>query len=709
MEWQSAERVQKNDAGQFRALIGGEWVPATRAQKSGTGEYRVMLSAPTKEGPRMTGGLEDLIPGEDRVAPPADTTPSLTTGQKIYQNIVRPVLAPTIEATGAVGGGIVGTSLGPVGTVAGAGLGYGMAKEALKLGDIYLGGMTPEQAQTQPVRNVVEGGAYELGGRVAGQALGYVGGKLADIRRIPQQRAAELVHKTLKVPKGSDLPAALNALRKAPPGASVAEATAGIENPAWQALIRDSLEGTPEGAKYLNQLRTASDAEALNALTKLAGGTTATDVRAAAEAGKAAVRGVTTPMRDAALNRANLGQEVAQLESMSAQLGDEAAAQVQEVRRLMAAGDSAQAWARLDLIKKGLPVGLTKYTYANELAEKAFGEWSNNAAAGSLDLGQGARFAQAAADSMRSVGIKPLEGAPLVQQLKAVSTNKNYAGNDIIEGALANVADDIAKWTSSGGVIDARALDAIRKNSVNAAIAKLRPGFDATAQRQSAAGVLSRIKPLIDDAIEAAGGTGYKDYLAKHTELSQKLAEKQLTGEALRLWKTSKDEFVRLVQNESPEAVEKILGPGKYNIAVELADSAMDTLRAQAQKRLTELSVSKQASEGSKALTNVLQQEMTRFHVPNWFNFWAAAGNKSLTALESAVGKKTMHMLAEAMQDPTKAAKLLETLPGNERVRVLKLISDPTSWSTPARAAAIGTGITVKNALAPENQNAMSR
>ena len=40
--WEPAEKVQKNEAGEFRALIGGEWMPVARAQKSPSGEYRIM-------------------------------------------------------------------------------------------------------------------------------------------------------------------------------------------------------------------------------------------------------------------------------------------------------------------------------------------------------------------------------------------------------------------------------------------------------------------------------------------------------------------------------------------------------------------------------------------------------------------------------------------------------------------------------------------
>jgi hypothetical protein len=51
------------------------------------------------------------------------------------------------------------------------------------------------------------------------------------------------------------------------------------------------------------------------------------------------------------------------------------------------------------------------------------------------------------------------------------------------------------------------------------------------------------------------------------TAYAQKIAQKELTGEALRLWKRpNRDAFVDLVQNESPDVVEKILGPGKYKI-----------------------------------------------------------------------------------------------------------------------------------------------
>jgi hypothetical protein len=630
----------------------------------------------------------------------------LTMGQRVYQ-AVRPYAAPLVEAGGAIGGGLLGATAGtfgagPVGTaaggVAGAGLGYGIAKEGLEAADVAMGMKAPRQGAEQvvePARNILEGATFEAGGKVLGQALGYVGGKIADLRQIPQQKAAKIVKDAL----GPDLEQVTNVLRAAQgKGMSAAQATADINSPTFQALIQ---RATARDPRFILALEETQGKEAVNALAKLAGGTTAAEVRGTTEAAKNALNTVTGPMREAALNRANLGKAVADYEAQAGKLSAEAAAKVADVRRLVEAGNLAEASARLDLIKAGKPVGLTRFTYKGDLAKMA-DNWATGAANASLDLGQGARFAQGAADVLRAVGIKPLEGAPLSKSISALANKPEFAGNDVLIGAVKNVADDVTKWTGSSGVIDAVALDAIRKNSVNAAIQQLRPGMDATSQRNLAASVLSKIKPLIDDTIESAGGAGWKQYLADHTKGMQKIAEKKLSGEALNLWKSNKDEFVRLVQNESPEAVEKILGSGKYNIAVELADTTMDVLQQQAKKRLTELAIEKQAGAGQDALKQLLLDNLSKVRLPSYITAVAATTNKALSILENKIGKKTMDTLTEGLKTPESAAKLLETLPGAERSRVLKLLSDPSQWKSGTKAAVTGTTTMGVNALAPE-------
>jgi len=579
---------------------------------------------------------------------------------------VRPFVAPTVEALGAGGGALLGTPLGPAGMVGGAGLGYGIAKEALELADVYLGGKAPRQGAAQvvePVRNILEGATFEAGGRVAGPLIQKGVGKLADLRQIPKNKAADIARNAL----GPDLPEVLNALKASQgQGMSAAQATADINSPTWQALID---RATARDPRFLSALEKSQGDVSLNALSRLAGGATAAEARGTTEMAKKNLNTITGPMRESSLARANLGKFVA----------DEAALRE-----------------------------------ANDLATMV-------GSGGQLDPARFAAQATGAEKALRSVGVKPLEGAPLAQRIAGVAQSPQFAGSDLIEGSVRQIADDIAKWTGNGGVIDANALEAIRKNSVNAAIAKLRPGMDATSQRNAAAGVLSRIKPMIDDAIESAGGTGWRDYLTTHAKGMQKIAEKQLTGEALKLWKTDKNAFVRLVQNESPEAVEKILGPGKYNIAVELAEDTLGTLQSEATKVLRNANIKSQVEGGQTALKELLLQNMSKFRLPSYLSAVAATTNKALNILENKIGQKTMATLTESLKTPEGAANLLESLPAAERNRVLQLIGDPenfkqgsklyatpgyqTRGQTAADAAAAIRSMTIPtgvNMLAPE-------
>lgn len=632
--------------------------------------------------PEPTGTVVDQIPTGGQGTVPFKPTQDLSTGQKVYQNIVKPVLAPTVEMGGAVGGGLLGATAGtfgagPLGTMAGgifgSSLGYGLAKEGLEAIDVGLGLKQPRegmQVVSEPVQNLMTGATYEIGGRALSPIISKGVGKIIDLGSSAQLKAAGIARSSL----GNDIPQVLSTLKNAPPNASVAEITASIENPTWQALIQEALERDPQ---YLRKTQLFGEEESLKALSKLAGGGNAAETRAVLENAKKALNVTTTPQREAALSRGNLGKDVAEYEATAGKLSEEAAAKVADVRRLINAGELAEASARLDLIKAGLPVGFTRHTYKGELGVMA-DRWAGDAANASLDLGQGARFAKAAADTLRSFGIQPLKTDSLISSIQNITKNPKFAGNRDLLTSVDTVADDIARWTDKNGVIDLNALEAIRKNSVNGVIQKLYPNADATAQKRLASDVLSSIRPLIDDAIESTGGTGWKKYLSNYREGMQKIAERELTGEALVLWKTNKDAFVRLVQNETPEAVEKVLGIGRYDIAKELSEGALDVLRQQANKRMAQLSSQSQITEGKKALSNLIEQNTSVMRFPSLLNVFATASNKVLTEYEKAIGAKTMKILTEAMKTPQGAANLLETLPQAEKSRVTELLLNPS-------------------------------
>ena len=87
---------------------------------------------------------------------------------------VRKYAAPVVEMGGAIGGGIIGSGVGPAGTVGGAALGYGIGKEATHLADVYLGNVpkeTPTQTALRGAENIVEGGMLEESFAIEGHCI----------------------------------------------------------------------------------------------------------------------------------------------------------------------------------------------------------------------------------------------------------------------------------------------------------------------------------------------------------------------------------------------------------------------------------------------------------------------------------------------------------------------------------------------------------
>jgi hypothetical protein len=197
--------------------------------------------------------LEAKASGQPSSGIPTERKPPTT-----YEK-VREFITPTVEMLGAAGGGLIGAGAGTLvapgvgtatGAVGGAGLGYGMAKEALNLADVYIGGKAPRQGAAQviePVRNVLEGATMEAGGRAVapliGKGIGYVGGKIADLRQMPNQLAAQIARESLGSPQ--QIAAARTAMQQADGlglTAQQALARANVIAPTTQATIERAVK-----------------------------------------------------------------------------------------------------------------------------------------------------------------------------------------------------------------------------------------------------------------------------------------------------------------------------------------------------------------------------------------------------------------------------------------------------------------------------------
>ena len=187
---------------------------------------------------------------------------------RLYEAAVRArqLAGPTVEMLATVGGGALGAPLGPAGIVGGAGLGYGIGKEALEAADVALGLKQPRTVNeliTEPAKNVLTGATLEAGGRVAGpiiaKGLGALGrgatrvaGAVQDLRQLPNQFAAQIARKSFETP--ANLEAGRNALRQAiAQGADDTAAQAltqgGVISPTTQTTLAEATKRVAPAAK----------------------------------------------------------------------------------------------------------------------------------------------------------------------------------------------------------------------------------------------------------------------------------------------------------------------------------------------------------------------------------------------------------------------------------------------------------------------------
>jgi len=163
--------------------------------------------------------------------------------------------------------------------------------------------------------------------------------------------------------------------------------------------------------------------------------------------------------------------------------------------------------------------------------------------------------------------------------------------------------------------------------------------------------------------------------------------------------------------------------PRFESLAEVLTPEQLQSVRAVADQLATEASIGKQISAGQQLATKLLKDELPNYRLPNIFNVIATTANKMLDVLGLKVGEKTIREISKAGETAKSFDELLALLPGEDRVKVLKAISNPETWAkinTVAKNPAVGKafmGVSANepqmpaNALAPEqpNQNALAR
>jgi hypothetical protein len=429
-------------------------------------------------------------------------------------------------------------------------------------------------------------------------------------------------------------------------------------------------------------------------------------LRAAQDAAKKQLNLTTGPQREAAIGRAKeLGGLEPALRAEASALEDAAATATEDLRRFAAAQDRAavranqtdpNVWPQQyeNYMRQGIP----------KLAEQRM----KQAADGSMEFGQAARFAESAADSLKNAGVVPLEGKRIADAVKALTKDPRYAALNERTIALNRVAKDIEDWTNAGGIVDADALNAIRQNSVNSIFqtTNLTPKAKAKAVAQT----MNEIRPILVDAMENAGGAGYRQYLENYSRGMDEIARKELFGTALDLYRNNQSKFIKLIDGDATKIVEKTLGYKNYDIASAVGEQGMEVLRNAAQTLKRTAKSEELVKNTDLALEQLLRANLPLMRLPSFISFKAAIGNQVLSSLERKIGDKVLARLGTAFKSGKNATDLLDSLTAYERFQVMSAIDDPQIAQMLSSGAKFGAATAVNELVTDSpSQNQLAR
>ena len=669
--------------------------------------YARQIAAPQQTAPAAPPGQ---IPGAGPYrAPPAAEVPLgrqlLQGAQQNLQTIAR-VAQPSAEMVAGAGGALRGASAlapaGPVPAAAGALVGGIAGFTGARTGAELLQGQRPD------VLGATEEAAK---GEIIGRGLGSVvraGARGLDLlRSIPERKAAGIAQQAA----GPEIKNIGSALAAAGSDMTPAQVTAESPRQAWQALL--AFEPTDFAADVARRQKALSQAQ----LGQLAGGTSATAARETAEAGKAQLTALTSPMREAELAAANEAQRV-----MNALVPRAAQKQTSMVSALQEAGrtgtEAAQrteaAVQQLQRVAPGqIPAVSARQTARTQAAAASQQQETSNLFADIARQRRAERdFINRQIGSLESYGLRPLDVSPLVNSIDSALTTPGLRASNDVTRVMTLLKQDLADLAQKGGgTIDAHDVYTIRKEGIAQRVRDVVKQDDPKAGAKVTAAVLERLRPLIDDAIEKAGGTGWRQYLDTYSKGMDVIARKQMAAQALAMFKGDPQDYVKLVRGDKEEAVEAIFGPGRYSIFKEMA-AEMPTLDKIAKRVEMDKLAAEKAGGGAAELAQIMEANRAKLRLPNWFSPAITATNMRLADVEKRVNKKTIDMVRKAAESNQSMLDLLNGLPAAERQKLLNIVTSPNTWSAPARAAiapAIGEiSRQGANALAPESNNALA-
>jgi hypothetical protein len=583
----------------------------------------------------------------------------------------------TQDVTTAIGGGSLfpGAAI-PTAVSSGlSGLGAGTAREAGlgPTGQFIAGSLAPmgPYAAMQAAR--LAGIPISTGSRIVDAAL-MPGGEKRAAGRIVAKIAGEgkpvktVAQAQANAQKIDEIVAALN---QALPEETAAQAAVKTGNAPFVAAGRLAEQELPSETVRIAAAQEAARRSALQAVTP--------DEQAAVAARAA----ITDPMRQIELNAANTaGIKAPQLLEAAQNRTQSMIGALQNQGRMATEAQQAAVRAQNYYPVSGLPRVSARYSPLTERVP----EYSSTAK--QFEYLKGQRQAESGLrqyqlESLAAHGLQPLKSQSVIGGINKTLGTPGIRASDVAQKSLQYIRDKIASLTDDAGVIDANDLYTVRKEigNVVSQFAKETNNWD----KRLVSGIQANIQKSIDDAIEQAGGTGWKNYLAKYAELSAPVNQsKVLTAMQTELAKPGGGErvgpFLNVLGKGEQALLKKSTGFPRAetgDLGKVLTPEQMQTVnkvagqleRDIAQKELAEagtskmLSVLRETERPDNVMGGVLERNIT-------------ITNNILRILEGKGGKMVDAEIARLMQ-PQNKQELIQVLikakPGTKAMMVREM------------------------------------
>ena len=406
--------------------------------------------------------------------------------------------------------------------------------------------------------------------------------------------------------------------------------------------------------------------------------------KAAIEAAEAARDAATGPLREVSLESANMsGRYLPALLQKAAERGATASEQADIVRRVGAAGERAEALGHTGRMRldSGVPPagGLVRvperYSYGQELSKVA-DRATTTAAERSLQAGKERRFVEMQARSLSEHGYFPLQSDQIAMNISRIQNTPGNRTNTVLQKAMDDVKELLAKGTNNNGIIDSRDLYTIRKSEV-ANIVKKYADENKNWDQRFTAGLVMRVRGMIDNAIEGAGGTMWKSYLSKYAESSRQIGEMEIGQKLAETLRQPTEIGERAsafasAMRDIPKTTKSATGFSYERLDEALTPQNVHKVNAVLADMLRKREFEQMATKGFSRASDIMKAVVPDLPPTGMFQPLLSATRSWINRAAGVLDKKALTVMSEALKTPQGTLVLMSKMPAELRQEFIK-------------------------------------